>query len=133
VAPVDFLSWTKFMDTYQEPKYTIENNKLVSRQSGPVPDDEPLFILRARDIYAAKTIQDYAAKLPNGEHKNAVAIRAEQFQNWAMEHPERMHEPDTKINAGFTTAGKAKLAPKVKDNKPAVKPDSTRESYGEHH
>jgi hypothetical protein len=104
------------MTPYQEPKYAIENGRLISRQSGPVPEDEPLFILRARDIYAAATIQAYAQKLPNGAHKNAVAIRAEQFQNWAAAHPDRMHEPDTRIDGNFTTAGNPEMAPKVKQN-----------------
>lgn len=109
------------MEAYQEPKYEIKEvdgqQRLVNRQSGvPIPEDEPLFILRARDVYAALIIQEYAQKCCNGPHKNAVAIRAEQFQNWAMEHPDRMKEPDSQLDAGWTTAGNPKMAPKAKNN-----------------
>lgn len=105
------------MNSYQEPKYEIKDGKLWSRRSGePIPDDEPIFILRAHDVYAAATIQAYAQKLPGGQHKNAVAIRAEQFQNWAMQHVDRMHEPDTKIDGNWTSAGNPSMAPKTKQN-----------------
>lgn len=94
------------MNDYQEPKYKIFEGKIVNRQSDvPIPDDEPIIIFRARDIYAASVLEDYARKLPAGMHKEAVSIRATQFHNWAEQHPERMKEPDTEVDKGWTVSG----------------------------
>jgi hypothetical protein len=83
--------------------------RLVNRQSGqPIPEDEPIIIFRARDVYAADVIEDYARKLPSGIHKIAVQMRANQFRNWAQMHKDRMKEPDTIIDGGWTTAGTPK-------------------------
>ena len=96
------------LSEYQEPKYGIRDNKLTSRQTGhPVPDDEPVFILRARDPYAQRAIMAYHDLVPkeSTEHREAVKTRAAQFANWAALHPDRMKEPDTTITQGFTSAG----------------------------
>jgi len=98
------------MNKYQEPKYKIQNGKLVNRQSGNViPADEPVIVLRARDPYVAHLLRDYANALPSGTHKKAVQTRAAQFANWAEEHPDRMKEPDTEMDEGWTTAGKMEV------------------------
>lgn len=95
------------MNPYQEPKYDIRGGKLVNRQSGqPIPDDEPVFILRARDRRAAQAIQHYAiACNGNPDHFQAIAMRLAQFSNWATEHPERMKEPDTDMTKDWTDRG----------------------------
>lgn len=100
------------MNRYQEPKYKVQNGRIVNRQSGNViPDDEPVIILRARDVYAAPLLRDYANKLPKGTHRQAIETRAQQFENWAADHPDRMKEPDTDIDEGWTTAGKMEIPP----------------------
>ena len=94
------------MNPYQEPKYEIKGGKLVNRQSGEaIPDDEPVFILRARDKHAAPTLIHYAANVEDREHREAARTRAAQFSNWAALHPTRVHEPDSQMNGGWTSAG----------------------------
>lgn len=86
------------MTTTNEPKYAIQDGQLINRQSGErIPADEPLFILRARDIHAAGAIAFYFRGIHNDEHRDAVGRRLKQFNDFASEHPERMKEPDTII------------------------------------
>ncbi len=87
------------MQVEQEPKYGVnENGKLVNRVSGePIPDDEPVFILRARDVHAAIIIRDYAMYCADDEHREVVLGRWADFRRFAADHPDRMKEPDTEI------------------------------------
>lgn len=91
------------MNTTQEPKYKIVDGKLFNRQSDEqIPDDEPVFILRARDRHAAELLNQYRLLvLSPTDHWRAVSIRLEQFQRWAKDHPERMKEPDTQLTADW--------------------------------
>lgn len=94
------------MNAYQEPKYVIENGRLVNRQSGEtIPDDEPVFILRARDKNAAAILRAYASSCIDPAHREAANLRAAQFANWATLHSDRMREPDTQKDSGWTSAG----------------------------
>lgn len=94
------------MNAYQEPKYEIKGGKLVNRQSGEaIPDDEPVFILRARDVHAAGAIMNYATMVKNREHKEAANMRAAQFNNWRSLHHDRMKEPDSDMDSGWTSSG----------------------------
>lgn len=94
------------MNCNQEPKYEIKEGKLVNRQSGvAIPDDEPVFILRAQDKHAAEAIEAYyeiLAEAEAGEGETitdetleAVDARVVQFEKFAIKHPSRMKEPDT--------------------------------------
>lgn len=84
------------MNTTQEPKYKIENGKLVNRQSGEqIPDDEPVMIFRAKDRHAKHGIAFYLGHCSDLMHKQAVTQRLIQFEKWANDHPERMKEPGT--------------------------------------
>ena len=84
----------------QDPKFYIENDRLVG-QSGPVPEDEPLFILRARDFFAASTLKSYLDTLQRSsgdyEHCAAVCLRIRDFLKFQHEHGDRMKNPDTSI------------------------------------
>jgi len=94
------------MNVYQEPKYKIVDGKLVNRQSGEaIPDDEPVFILRARDRHAFGLLQRYAGLAKDEKHREAVFVRIVQFKNWAEMHPDRMKEPDSQQDEGWTSAG----------------------------
>ena len=85
----------------QDPKFYIENNQLVG-QSGPVPDDEPLFIFRARDRYAVRILMEYMHHIlgrTDDSHAAAVAQRIADFTKFASEHKDRMKIPDTDLRA----------------------------------
>ena len=88
----------------QEPKYGITSAEkypqpgamLVNRFTGEViPHDEPVFVLRAKDRHALRTLLYYASEVEQHEHRSAVTDRAADFARFAAEHPERMKEPDT--------------------------------------
>lgn len=80
----------------QEPKYTVLGGRLVNRASGAaIPDDEPVFIFRARDLHAREALEAYACVLTPGEHRDAVVQRVADFARFAEEFPDRMKVPDT--------------------------------------
>ena len=90
----------------QEPKYTVTTDAIVSRASGrPIPSDEPVFILRARDYHARDTLIHYLSKiLRNGSnpHADAVLGRLRDFQRFADKNSNRMKHPDTEQAAPVT-------------------------------
>lgn len=80
----------------QEPKYTVTGSAIVNRASGEViPADEPVFIFRARDVYAASAIRRYAMEVADVTHRNIVLGRWQQFVDFARQNPTRMKQPDT--------------------------------------
>lgn len=87
------------MDAKQEPKYEARDGRIFNRASGEaIPDDEPVFILRARDTTAVATLLHYYhghRLAENDQHADAVLQRVLDFQRFMREHPERMKYPDT--------------------------------------
>lgn len=88
------------MDERQEPKYFGgKDGRIYNRASGEaIPDDEPVFILRARDTTAVATLLHYYhghRLCQNDRHADAVLQRLRDFQRFQREHPERMKYPDT--------------------------------------
>lgn len=80
----------------QEPKYTICGNHIKNRISAElIPHDEPIFILRARDIHAADALDYYKEQVRDEHHKTVIEARIRQFLKFADENTERMKEPDT--------------------------------------
>ncbi|EQD46727.1 hypothetical protein B2A_08773, partial [mine drainage metagenome] len=70
----------------QEPKYGIRDGRIVNRHSGtPIPDDEPVFIFRAKDRLAVRTLTAYFSAIEDPEHARAVASRLEDFKRFARE------------------------------------------------
>ena len=85
------------MHPSQEPKYGIRDGRIVNRHSGePIPDDEPIFIFRAKDRLAVRTLTAYFSAIEDPEHARAVVARLEDFKRFAKEHPERMKDADTR-------------------------------------
>jgi hypothetical protein len=88
------------MTKTQDPKFYIQDNRLHG-QSGIVPDDEPLFILRARDVNALAVLSDYLKHAiesgANTEHHEAICRRINDFARFRTEHPKRMKIPDTSV------------------------------------
>lgn len=80
----------------QDPKYDIQDGRIVNAASGvPVPEDEPLFVLRGKDKNAALALAYYKKLCADANHQMAVNIRLHEFVDFAHEHPDRMKEPDT--------------------------------------
>jgi len=80
----------------QDPKYDIEDGRLINASSGqPIRADEPIFIIRAKDRHALKTISNYADLCENESHQQAVWDRCLEFEEFALKNPKKMNEPDT--------------------------------------
>lgn len=80
----------------QEPKYDFRDGHVFNRASGEmIPDDEPVFVFRARDSDAVEALEHYAFLLADAEHLGAVELRVAQFRQFEKDHPERMKQPDT--------------------------------------
>ncbi len=79
----------------KERKYTInEDGRLVKKSNGvPIPDDEPIFIFRAKDRKAAIGIMAYVMVLDNLDQREEVLKSVKLFNDFQRNHPERMGEP----------------------------------------
>jgi hypothetical protein len=93
--PAEGLSWL------QEPKYTVNGSAIINRATGePIPQDVPVFIIRANDPYAVPTLTFYASLIARGPstHLTAVMSRIGDFLGFKSDHPNRMKaHPDTVI------------------------------------
>lgn len=81
----------------QEPKYTTgtKDGRLINRATGkPIPDDEPVFVLRAQDLHALHAMRHYLVFCTEPDQVAAVNRRIADFEAFAVAHPERMKEPD---------------------------------------
>jgi len=77
-----------------ERKYKIANNILVKRiGEKPIPEDEPLFIFRAKDRKALAALVAYNMILDKLEQKAAVMKTINDFRAFAEKNPEQMVEP----------------------------------------
>lgn len=59
-----------------------------------IPDDEPIMIFRAKDIRTYQTIILYMELCKNPGHQRIIQKRAQDFQNFQEQFPERIKEPD---------------------------------------
>lgn len=84
------------MEKQQEPKYncTMSGHVYNRDTSVMVPDEEPIFIIRAKDIHAVPTLRTYLGLCTSVEHQLRVKGRIKHFEEFATLHPERMKEPD---------------------------------------
>lgn len=98
------------MEEAQEPKYDAivipqhtmnlgAKTVIVNRHSGSIiPDDEPVFIFRARDVFSVDIITEYMRRLMDGnqnpQHIDTVGQRLEDFIRFREDNPNRMKEPD---------------------------------------
>jgi hypothetical protein len=80
-------------------KFAIDDNgKIFKKSNGEiVPEDEPLFLLRARDVLALPLLLKYR-KLSeedgcNDYHFENLDATIAKFEKFAREHPERMKQP----------------------------------------
>jgi hypothetical protein len=87
----------------QESKYQVcrETGRIVNRETGEaIPDDEPIIILRAKDVHAAPTIRRYVDLVNEARgskpsvHMDSCFGRYQSFVEFARAHPQRMKQPD---------------------------------------
>lgn len=77
-----------------ERKYQIEDNKLVKMSNQvPVPDNEPVFIFRAKDRKALAALVAYHVILDNLAQKAEVYKSINDFRAFQEMYPEKMGEP----------------------------------------
>lgn len=92
-------------------KYSLEG-RIVNVMTGePIPPDEPIFLLRAKDILSTGAIQSYAAMLKALSHAQEVAGDLDSakrlddgayaierfshhFENWQLDNKEKVKWPD---------------------------------------
>ena len=79
-----------FIAFKREIALTSEN----SRTGKPIPDDEPVFVLRAQDLHALHAMRHYLVFCTEPDQVAAVNRRIADFEAFAVAHPERMKEPD---------------------------------------
>jgi len=70
------------------------------RQILGIPQDEPIFVLRAQDAAARETIAEYEYLTSHGEYNagtefsDGITARLQEFQQWADQNPDKMKTPD---------------------------------------
>jgi hypothetical protein len=78
-------------------KFGFKDGKIVNLVSGQeIPEDEPLFLLRARDHHAISVLGTYyyhASKDCNDLHLAGIRQVIGKFEKFKTEHPERMKQP----------------------------------------
>lgn len=85
----------EFSET-QDPKYLIIAGQLCNAfTKEPIPSNEPVFILRAKDIHAYPTLDFYEDKCTDEEHRSKVAGRMVEFDEFKSKNNDLMGEPDT--------------------------------------
>lgn len=89
------------MTETQEPKYNAAvcddgETRLVNRTTlRTIPDYEPTFVLRARDIHAIPALAYYASAVRDPHHRQVIYSRIRDFAAFAVDHGDEMKEPDT--------------------------------------
>jgi len=77
-----------------ERKYKIKDSRLVKRSNEvPIPEDEPLFVFRAKDRKALAALVGYNLVLDNLDQKEAVTKSINDFRQFQKDNPEKMGEP----------------------------------------
>ena len=79
-------------------KFHIEDGEIIKTSNGqPIPRDEPLFLLRARDYLALPLLLHFRelslADSCTDYHVTGLTDVIAKFQAFAREHPERMKQP----------------------------------------
>ena len=77
-------------------KFTREDyNERIIDKAGKIPEDEPVFLLRAQDVHAPSTLRHYAKLLEeSGNKAMAEELRAHARQMVVWQKSVRVHQPD---------------------------------------
>ena len=78
-------------------KFRIENEKIIHPSGAEVPEDEPLFLLRARDQFSLEVLKSYLkickAHKCTSYHIKGIIRTMDEFGKFKREHPERIKQP----------------------------------------
>lgn len=78
----------------EDPKYEFRDGKFFNRKTGEaIPDEEPVFIMRAKDFHAVPTLYGYLSMCLNESHRQVILDRIQEFDQFRSDYPERMKEP----------------------------------------
>ncbi|MBN1790966.1 MAG: hypothetical protein JW830_10750 [Bacteroidales bacterium] len=77
-------------------KFTREDyNQRIIDKAGRIPGNEPVFLLRAQDVYAPSTLRYYAKLLEeDGNNEMAEELRNHARQMVVWQKSVRVHLPD---------------------------------------
>ncbi len=77
-------------------KFTREDyNQRIIDKEGRIPENEPVFLLRAQDVYAPSTLRFYAKLLEeDGNNEMAEELRNHARQMVVWQKSVRVHLPD---------------------------------------
>jgi len=77
-------------------KFTRDDyNRRIIDHEGKIPEDEPVFLLRAQDVYAPSTLRYYAKLLEDdGNLEMAEELRVHARQMVVWQKSVRVHIPD---------------------------------------
>jgi hypothetical protein len=81
-----------------DPKFHIEDEKIIKTPNGEILlEDEPLFLLRARDNLALDGLREYRQTCIEAGcidyQLEGIDERILAFEKFAIDHPERMKQP----------------------------------------
>lgn len=78
----------------------------IQDPAGLIPENEPVFLLRAQDVFAPQTLEEYADALRrNGappELVDAAREHAAEMRRWQQEHGSKV--PDAPLGACYPRA-----------------------------
>lgn len=78
-------------------KFHIENDQIIKTSSGQaIPEDEPCFLIRARDYLALPLLRHYRRLCVDDgctDFQIAGNDAIEEFERFSAEHHERMKQP----------------------------------------
>lgn len=77
----------------------------ISTSKGSIPEDEPVFMIRARDTTSIDVIANYIALCIKAgspkRHLDLVLNALEEFQKWQNEHRPELKVPASKRHGGM--------------------------------
>lgn len=78
------------------PKYEVQSGRIHNLLTGrPVPEDEPVLILRARDINAIEAMLFYNAQCKDRSQGSSVNHAVREFKAWQAMEYEQVKAPDS--------------------------------------
>lgn len=79
-------------------KFHIEGEQIIKTSNGqPIPEDEPLFLIRGRDYLALPLLEHYRRLSEQDDcteyHLEGLSKRIEEFRRFATANPQVMKQP----------------------------------------